>query len=145
MSLWEQHNKYRNVEANREVNRLRQIWKGDKVKKKKNPQRQRWRFYDIYLFFKMRYFKVLWVAALNVHFKLKKNKTNKHKKTNILYLFTQFYAPDSKYKQKKRKKEKKGQVHEDRTHFLYKRIIWDRRKNDEIKWYLPGTHFHTKI
>jgi len=40
----------------------------------------------------------------------------KMKKTNILYLFTQFYAPDSyKYKQKRRKE--KGQVREDRTHF----------------------------
>lgn len=47
----------------------------------------------------------------------------KVKKTNILYPFTQFYAPDSyKYKQKRRKE--KGQVHdEDRTHLLYKRII----------------------
>lgn len=144
MSLWEQHNKYRNVEANREVNRLRQIWKGDEVKKKKNPQRQRWRFYDIYLFFKMRYFKVLWVAALNVHFKLEKKKTNTKKQTSYICLPSSMH-PIANINKKKGRKKKKGQVHEDRTHFLYKRIIWDRRKNDEIKWYLPGTHFHTKI
>lgn len=46
----------------------------------------------------------------------------KVKKTNILYPFTQFYAPDS-YKYKQKRKKGKGQVHEDRTHFLYKRII----------------------
>lgn len=45
----------------------------------------------------------------------------KVKKTNILYPFTQFYAPDSyKYKQKRNKEE--GQVHQDKTHLLYKRI-----------------------
>lgn len=38
----------------------------------------------------------------------KKQNKNKHKKTNILYLFTQFYAPDSKYKQKKGRKKKKA-------------------------------------
>lgn len=53
----------------------------------------------------------------------------KVKKTNILYPFTQFYAPDSyKYKQKSKRGEKKGQVHEDRTHLLYKRIIFDIRR-----------------
>jgi len=49
---------------------------------------------------------------------------SKVKKTNILYPFTQFYAPDSyKYKQKRKERKKKVQVHEDRTHLLYKRII----------------------
>lgn len=51
----------------------------------------------------------------------------KVKKTNILYPFTQFYAPDS-YKYKQKRKKEKVQVHEDRTHLLYKRIISDRRK-----------------
>lgn len=57
----------------------------------------------------------------------------KVKKTNILYPFTQFYAPDSyKYKQKrKRGKEKQLQVHEDRTHLLYKRIIFDIRRREK--------------
>lgn len=40
----------------------------------------------------------------------------KMKKTNILYPFTQFYAPDS-YKYKQKRKKEKGQVREDRTHF----------------------------
>lgn len=57
------------------------------------------------------------------------------KKTNILYQFTQFYAPDNINKYKQKRKKEIGQVHEDRTHLLYKRIIFEieEKKNDKIK------------
>lgn len=48
----------------------------------------------------------------------------KVKKTNILYPFTQFYAPDSyKYKQKKKRKKKKARYMRIEHILLYKRII----------------------
>lgn len=79
----------------------------------KIPPGPRWAFYkSLFIFSEWGISKVLWVAALNVHFK-----SGKTPKTNpISYLFTQFYAPDCyKYKQKRRKEE--IQVHDDTTHF----------------------------
>lgn len=79
----------------------------------KIPPGPRWAFYkSLFIFSEWGISKVLWVAALNVHFK-----SGKTPKTNpISYLFTQFYAPDCyKYKQKRRKEG--VQVHDDTTHF----------------------------
>lgn len=59
----------------------------------------------------------------------------KMKKTNILYPFTQFYAPDSyKYKQKRRKE--KGQVREDKTHFCCTKELFEieekKKRRDKV-------------
>lgn len=55
-------------------------------------------FQNVYLFFKMRYFKVPWVAALNVHYR-------KGEK-NTFFPMTQFYEPNTyKYINKERERQ----------------------------------------